>query len=527
NITVHNVVVAVAKEPSAAKNVTIGVYDGNVSKPPVANTTISSIGPMSNVTVSLNITLRGVGNHTLIFYVDPGNYTNPEGAVNEYNESDNMVYIEVNVGLPLLNVLITSPEANKIFEIGGNAIVVSGRISPVPSNLSAVSVSVLVYKEGKLYSNISGVSPDASGVFYAYLGVPSDTGPYTIKAVVNYKGGIYESEAVNIVVKKAPIAVKTPWWVYIAIAIVIAAVFGATSWYMYRYGLGKFVECGECGAIIPAGSKKCPKCGIEFEKDTAKCSVCGAWIPADSEVCPECGAEFVVALEKEKEYRELMRAKYEEMLDKYREIAKKELGPEYSEEKFAEWWKNHPDYISFDAWLILQEEKRGKPIKCPQCGTLNPSTATICHKCGSPLPAPRVEEEKPPEEVKEVPEAPKVPKPPEKPKIEEKPPAAKAKEAPPKPTAPPERGAPPRIPAPKAPTPKVEAAKPEAPKAPVPEAEKKEVPVVPKKVIKREGPAEVPPKRVVIKRPVKKHVVAKKVVVKKPIKPKKEEEEKE
>ena len=62
---------------------------------------------------------------------------------------------------------------------------------------------------------------------------------------------------------------------------------------MTKFGLGKLVECGECGAFIPEGEKKCPKCGAVFETDTARCSECGGWIPVKSKSCPECGAEVI------------------------------------------------------------------------------------------------------------------------------------------------------------------------------------------------------------------------------------------
>jgi RNA polymerase subunit RPABC4/transcription elongation factor Spt4 len=53
-----------------------------------------------------------------------------------------------------------------------------------------------------------------------------------------------------------------------------------------------------CGALIPAGSKYCPECGMPVEPITPKstiaptrsCPYCKAEIPAGAEFCPHCGA---------------------------------------------------------------------------------------------------------------------------------------------------------------------------------------------------------------------------------------------
>ena len=79
-----------------------------------------------------------------------------------------------------------------------------------------------------------------------------------------------------------------------------------------------------------------------------------------------------------------MRAEYDEMISKYRELAKPELGKKFSDKAFDEWWRKQPGYISFDDWLAKEEEKKKEgPIPCPVCGTLNPKEATVCHKCGT------------------------------------------------------------------------------------------------------------------------------------------------
>jgi ribosomal protein L40E len=171
-------------------------------------------------------------------------------------------------------------------------------------------------------------------------------------------------------------------WLIVIIA-VIAVVVGVIL-YTYKYGLGKLVECGECGAFIPASNKRCPKCGVEFESGTMKCSECGAWVPADSTECPNCGVKFVGEEAEEGDYIDKMKKEYDEMVSKYREIAKSELGKKFSDKRFEEWWKQQPSYISFEDWLAKQEARRkAGPVPCPVCGSLNPKEATVCNKCGT------------------------------------------------------------------------------------------------------------------------------------------------
>jgi ribosomal protein L40E len=178
-----------------------------------------------------------------------------------------------------------------------------------------------------------------------------------------------------------------PLWIWIVIILVVLAIVVAFSFYMYKYGLGRMVECGECGALIPESAKKCPKCGTTFETGTAKCSQCGAWIPAAATVCPECGAKFVTEpmAEEEDEYIKAMRRNYDSYVDTFREQGRAALGKKYNETRFLEWFKKQSSYISFEKWLSQEEEKRktATAFACPVCGTLNPRGSTICHKCGT------------------------------------------------------------------------------------------------------------------------------------------------
>jgi RNA polymerase subunit RPABC4/transcription elongation factor Spt4 len=230
----------------------------------------------------------------------------------------------------------------------------------------------------------------AEGAASFTLGIPpeiaSDT--YSIVCVV---AGLDESDGVPVEIHGTVSGGGIPLLVWIVVIGAIAAVVIGFTAYTYVYGLGKLVECGECGEFIPAASKRCPKCGVEFEVGTMKCSECGAWVPAESSECPNCGVKFVGEEIGEEDYLENMRKEYDDMVSKYRELAKAELGKKFSDKKFEEWWVAQPTYISFDDWLAKEEEKRKEgPIACPVCGTLNPKEATVCSKCGTVFGAAKV-----------------------------------------------------------------------------------------------------------------------------------------
>ena len=232
-------------------------------------------------------------------------------------------------------------------------------------------------------SNSSAYTTAPDGSIVILLRIPSSlpTGSYQVRAVVGTQS---HDSATTVHVSAAVEGGLFPLWVWILIIVAVVGVVVGFFAYTYIYGLGKLVECGECGAFIPAASKRCPKCGVEFEAGTMKCSECGAWIPAESAECPNCGVKFVGEAEEEADYMERMRKEYDDMVSKYRELAKPELGKKFSEKAFDAWWKVQPGYIAFEDWLAKEEEKKKEgPIPCPVCGTLNPKEATVCHKCGT------------------------------------------------------------------------------------------------------------------------------------------------
>ncbi len=208
-----------------------------------------------------------------------------------------------------------------------------------------------------------------------------ESGTYTVVCMIE---GLSETVEDTVEIEGIVSGGGIPLLIWILVIAVIAAIVIGVTVYTYVYGLGKLVECGECGEFIPASNKRCPKCGVEFEVGTMKCSECGAWVPAESAECPNCGVKFVGEEVEEGDYLDKMRKEYDEMVSKYRELAKSELGRKFSDKKFDEWWMAQPTYISFDDWLAKEEEKRKEgPVACPVCGTLNPKEATVCNRCGT------------------------------------------------------------------------------------------------------------------------------------------------
>jgi subtilase family serine protease/ribosomal protein L40E len=324
----------------------------------------------------------------------PGNYViwvtlDPLSMINETIEDNNQASVPLTVNAP-------SP----LISIGMN-----GVTNYKPGDTMMVSVSATNQKTGGPLGkcNVTVLLTDAShtgvsasvvdnlddqGHFTTpmYLRADLGAGTYLVAVQVQVGNRTYQQNQEFTVQVTSDLGL--PLWIYLLVIIVVLAVIIIASILLYKYSLGKMVECGECGALIPENSKKCPKCGTEFETGTAKCSECGAWIPAASKECPECGAKFLNAPlpEEEDEYIRKMRQQYESYADTYREQARSVLGKKYNEARFADWWKKQPSYLTFEKWLAQEEEKRkaaGGAFPCPSCGTLNPKGSEVCHKCGT------------------------------------------------------------------------------------------------------------------------------------------------
>jgi RNA polymerase subunit RPABC4/transcription elongation factor Spt4 len=201
---------------------------------------------------------------------------------------------------------------------------------------------------------------------------------YTLKATATYNGretnytlpGTYTvpaapSSPASFLFQKF---LGLPLWVWLAIAAAAAVAIVLFLLVVRRQAAGKLVECGECGNLIPEDATVCPKCGAEFESDLIRCSRCASTIPADSKFCPECAAQLLgapgeAAADPEKQA-------YADFTEKYRAEAKRELGDNYSEGAFWDWWKRQPTYTPFSQWSLQQGQGTARVgMTAPPAGT--------------------------------------------------------------------------------------------------------------------------------------------------------------
>ncbi len=145
-----------------------------------------------------------------------------------------------------------------------------------------------------------------------------------------------------------------PLWTWIAIAVAAIVAILVVLLMFRRQAAGKLVECGECGELIPEDATVCPKCGAEFETDLVRCSRCSSTIPANSQFCPECGAQLLGAPGEGASDPE--RQAYADFTEKFRAEGKKELGDNYTESAFWDWWKRQPTYVPFSQWKVQQNK---------------------------------------------------------------------------------------------------------------------------------------------------------------------------
>ncbi len=336
------------------------------------------------ISVSWLINLTTPGEYELWVWLDPAY------SVSEPYETNNFANHTFTIQQLQVSVTVTT-DANEYD--AGDIMIITATITYQGTSQGVVGLPGVVFwlidpsdPDNPLvvpYSNSTVETTDADGSIIVFLRIPAelDSGSYAVRTVV--LGQNYDATT-TVTISAAVEGGLFPWWVWIVIIVAVVGVVAGFTIYTYVYGLGKLVECGECGAFIPAASKRCPKCGVEFEAGTMKCSECGAWIPAESAECPNCGVKFIGEVEEEADYLERMRKQYDDMVSKYRELAKPELGKKFTDRAFEEWWRRQPAYISFEDWLAKEEEKKKEgPIPCPVCGTLNPKEATVCHKCGT------------------------------------------------------------------------------------------------------------------------------------------------
>jgi ribosomal protein L40E len=362
-------------------NVSQGAYNYSIPTLSSYNISANTTDDTKEITVPWTIGQTVPGSYRIWVTLDPTN------EISETNETNNLAPKSFTISQ--LHVTVSVVTDNTEYK-AGKTMVLSVTITYENSNAIPVKflpgvTFYLVDSHGNAItaSTTEASTTDSDGGITRSLIIPLnlDTGQYTVNAMV---AGLEYPTGATVSISSSVQGGLFPMWVWIVIIIAVVAVVAGFTIYTYVYGLGKLVECGECGAFIPAASKRCPKCGVEFEAGTMKCSECGAWIPADSTECPNCGVKFLGEVEDEADYMERMRKEYDEMVSKYREFAKVELGKKFSDREFEDWWRTQPGYITFDDWLAKEEEKKKEgPVPCPVCGTLNPKEATVCHKCGT------------------------------------------------------------------------------------------------------------------------------------------------
>jgi RNA polymerase subunit RPABC4/transcription elongation factor Spt4 len=213
------------------------------------------------------------------------------------------------------------------------------------------------------WSQLSGLlSPGTSytlSLTATYNGVTAYynlTGPFSVPPSTSAQGFLFQT------------FLGLPLWLWLAIVAAIVVAILAVLLISRRQAAGKLVECGECGNLIPEDATVCPKCGAEFETDLIRCSRCASTIPADSQYCPECAAQL---LGKPGEgAADPERQGYSDFTERYRAEGKKELGENYNEGSFWDWWKRQPTYTSFSQWKLQQGQSASRSgMSAPPVGT--------------------------------------------------------------------------------------------------------------------------------------------------------------
>ncbi len=366
-----------------ASGVAVAAYVGGNE---VTRATGLSVPYGASVNQSLIIPGVGVlGTVSLLLRVDPNN-TVVEGGVAQ--ESNNFANVTLNVLPPPSGfVAILSPDRGQVIE-PGSSLSVSGYVrDDNATGLVGVPLTIELRSGTALVASTTTTS-QALGFFLTTIDVPSNTadGPYTVTVAASPP---ITGETRPIEIKTAVPFLSTPLlglpvWLWMIIVVGAAAAIGGGTAYVKFVGLGKLVECGECGSYIRGDSAKCPKCGVEFEKGMAKCSNCQTWIPQSVKQCPECGVEFATGEVEMADYEAQMKVQYEEVKRRFRVEASRELGHALSDREFADWWRTQPTFVTFEDWLREEEDMRRMGSRpCPVCNTLNSVTAKVCHKCGS------------------------------------------------------------------------------------------------------------------------------------------------
>jgi ribosomal protein L40E len=374
---------------TSASSVDIAAYLNDRTNPPLDRVTVPSVPLTGQVTQRLDIPgIAAPGLYTLLLWVDPDNTINEGGGAQEAN---NAVNVTLSINAPPAGYVALDIRDGHTIQPGSQVAVTGWVRDTNDTGIAGVVLRVQLRQGGTPVAEAETTS-SVGGSFAAALTVPGSLseGSYDLVATPTSAPSITPDQRSVRIPSTTPFLNRPlpilglPMWLFLMILAAAAAIAIGISLYIKVYGLGKMVECGECGAFIPEDATSCPKCGVEFEKDMAKCSNCQAWIPVDVKQCPECGVEFATGEVEMADYQEKMRLQYDEVVTKFREEASRQLGRALSDREFQEWWRKQPTFVTFEDWLREEEEMRKMGSKpCPTCGTLNSVTATVCHKCGS------------------------------------------------------------------------------------------------------------------------------------------------
>ena len=387
NVVVHN------SGQISAYNVPLTLFEGpsagNITTP-IANATIPVVAGLSSASASLTWTApllpTGVKQETLLFSaVVNQNRTIKESSYTQDTLAQPVAY---NITLAKVNaVVIISSNSLKSGSVIIVTVSMTSQVTHKPMANFPVTVELFNIRGLEQTSSTVNGLTNTNGVFVARIVLPANQpqGAYHFEVYSNGQF-VSSSRQFNVLTSQPPTGIPILYW--LLIGIVIIAGFVGVSLYLYRYGLARVVECGNCGVFIPETAKKCTYCGVEFETGTAKCSNCNSWIPSNSKECPVCGVKFADEGEgdKEDDANAEMRRQYIEFTEKFKAQARVEMGNKYTDKAFLNWWKKQPTYLTFEDWLARQQElKKAKMVKCPSCGEMNPANLTDCMKCGTPL----------------------------------------------------------------------------------------------------------------------------------------------
>ncbi|HEV2428508.1 MAG TPA: zinc ribbon domain-containing protein, partial [Thermoplasmata archaeon] len=261
----------------------------------------------------------------------------------------------------------------------------------VPNTNRAVSGTVSYYGNTSATINVTAYGPGGiiflgseslkAGNYSVSLFFPTTipAGTYGLNVSVTHDGGkTYQLLPQRFTIASTSSSSSTPWYlmtlfgllpIWLLIVIAIAAVGLVLGVFVIsaRQARGKLVECGECGELIPESALTCPKCGAEFEAALVRCSRCGSTIPGTSKVCPECSATLLGPQADEKADPE--RQGYADFVERFRTESKKELGENYNESAFWDWWKRQQTYVSFSQWRLQQSQSSRAGMTAPREST--------------------------------------------------------------------------------------------------------------------------------------------------------------